>query len=164
MCILAALDMPKPRAAAWLIASLFLGAAIPLGVFAWHLWPAPSPIHILENRSYWNDEGHWVVETDARTDDVCTLVVSRQFVPASGSGATVSLAPIGTDLLSSQKMQPGSMAYSFQTAARSGTVRYVYDIKPNEFSRHLIEISAFACERGFEGNVGRWVVPIGDAK
>ena len=161
MCILAMLDMPKPRAAAWLVASMFLGAAVPLGIFAWHLWPQPSPIQILENRSYWNEDGHWVVETDARTEDVCTLVVSRQFVPASGAGATVSLAPIGTDLLSGRMMQPGSMPYAFQTTVQSGTVRYVYDIEPGEFSQHLIEINAFRCARGFEGAVGRWAVGVG---
>ena len=159
LCILVMLDMPKPRAAAWLIASMFLGAAVPIGVFAWHLWPAPNPIHILEHRAYWDDAGHWVVETDARTDDVCTVVVARQFVPAGG-GNTVGIVPVAASMLEDRDMWPGSMPYAFETTARSGTVRYAYAIEPGQFSQHLIEINAFGCAGGFEGIVGRWIVPI----
>jgi hypothetical protein len=130
-------------------------------MFAWHLWPAPVPIRIIENRSYWNTAGQWIVETDATTIDVCTVVVSRQFVPASGSGATVALPPSGADMLSGA-MTPGSMPYAFQTSVQSGTVRYVYDIEPGQFSQHLIEINAFSCKNGFEGHIGRWTVPVGN--
>ena len=159
LCILAALDMPKPRAAAWLIAAMFLGAAVPLGAFAWHLWPVPNPIQILEHRAYWDDAGHWVVETDAHTADVCTVVVARQFVPVGG-GSTVGIPPVAASMLEDRNLSPGSMPYAFQTDMRTGTVRYAYAIKPGQFSQHLIEINAFRCDGGFEGTVGRWIVPI----
>lgn len=156
-------SLPTPAQQPRKYTAVILGycLAVSLGALGWHLWPPSNPIHILEYRTYWNEAGHWVVETDARTDDVCVLTISRQFARGE-DGPAVPFAPIAGQSLGGSSTRIGEVPYVRYTQKRSGTVRYEYAIKPGQFARYLIEITAFDCEKtGFEGLVDRKALPVG---
>lgn len=147
---------PSPTAQPWPWAiggALVAAAAMLVGIWL-QSQPPPLPINIVEHRPVWVSDDIWRIETDVRSTDICEVAVTRRF---SADGSFVR-APVRSYL---DPQKPGDLPYLLPVGPGEGTAWYEYRL-PASFAgtEYLIEVTAWGCENGFSGPVGRWVVQV----
>jgi hypothetical protein len=152
------LTPPLPQAAPWpwVIGTAIVTAAMMLAGAWYQIKPAPLPVHVLEHRSMWVDEETWRVETDVRAEGACQIAVTRRF---SADGVDFIRPPARSYL---DPRKPGDLPYLVAVKPGRGTIWYEYTLPASMVgTEYLIEGTAWACDNGFAGSVGRWLVTVG---
>lgn len=149
---------PPPWRRFWpaALAALVWTAAVVIGTAVYLAIPIPpvkSPVEITANRAFWTPEGTWRVETDVKISDHCRIVVSRRFAADGDLQREPSSTYLGRRI--------GELPYLLEVRPWSGTVWYEYAIQPGHFADYLIEATAWQCDGGYSGTIGRWLVPVG---
>jgi hypothetical protein len=131
---------------------MLLGAATALGAVAWHFWPAPNPLVLIEHNGEWTESGRWRVTSTFDISAICQIAVDRRFA----EDGDLIRSPVAS--YSDQAI--GNRPYVIPTRTGRRSAWYEYDIRPGEATQYLIEITAWQCSNGFSGTVGRWIVPV----